>query len=190
MDKEHAQYTIEDILALPEGERAELINGQMFMMASPTAIHQSIIGWLHVKMYSHIEQNKGKCRVFLSPFAVFLKNDNKNYVEPDIFLIRNKEKLDNEGYYGAPDWIIEVISPSSKSMDYYRKTSAYSEAGVREYWIIDPLKEIVIAYDFEHEDAPQLYHFTDKIKANVLEGLTIDFAELKENLKNMQLHKL
>lgn len=160
------------------------------MMASPNVIHQAIIGWLHVKMYSHIEQNKGTCKVFLSPFAVFLRNDGKNYVEPDILLICDQKKLDNEGCHGAPDWVIEVVSPSSKSMDYYRKTSVYSEAGVREYWIVDPLKEIIIVYDFEQEEAPQLYHFSDKIKSKVLEGLTLDFTDLKDTLNNMQLHEL
>lgn len=106
-------------------------------------------------------------------------------MESDILLICDRKKIDNNGCHGAPDWMIEVVSPSSKSMDYYRKTCAYSEAGVCEYWIVDPMKETVIIYDYEHEEAPKPYHFTDKIEVRFLAGLTPDFGELKERLDNL-----
>lgn len=175
-------HTVEEILALPEGERAELIDGEIFMMASPTMTHQDVLGWLFVEIRQYIRNKGGRCKVFLAPFAVFLKNDNKNYVEPDIVVICDRDKLDDQGCHGAPDWAIEVVSPSSKTMDYYRKLEAYRTAGVREYWIVDTARDTVIVYDLEHEDAPRMYRFTDEVKAGILEDLTIDFKELKKYL--------
>lgn len=175
-------HTVEEILALPEGERAELLDGEMFMMAFPELVHQDILGWLYAKIWNHIQDKKEKCKVFLSPFAVFLKNDDKNYVEPDLVVICNRDKLDNQGCHGAPDLAVEIVSPSSKVMDYYRKLEAYRTAGVREYWIVDPVKETVVVYDLAHEEAPIMYHFTDSVKAGIFEELIIDFSELKTYL--------
>lgn len=175
-------HTVEEILALPDGERAELIDGEMFMMATPTLTHQDILIWLNVKMWNYVRDRKGKCKVLPAPFGVFLKNDDKNYVEPDIVVICNRDKLDNQGCHGAPDLAVEIVSPSSKTMDYYRKLEAYSTAGVREYWIIDSMKETVTVYDLEHGEAPIMYHFTDSVKVGIFEELIIDFSELKAYL--------
>ena len=175
-------HTVDEILALPDGERAELLDGEMFMMATPTTAHQRVIGWMFLKIQTYIDSKKGKCIVMLSPFGVFLKNDDKNYVEPDVVVICDRDKLDNKGCHGAPDWAIEVVSPSSKTMDYHRKLEAYRTAGVREYWIIDKKKESVIVYDLEHEEDPAMYRFTDKVKTGIIDGLEIDFEELKNYL--------
>lgn len=177
------EYTIEDILALPEGERAELIDGELFMMASPTMTHQSVLVWLVMEIQQHTKSRKGKCRVIAAPFAVFLKNDNKNYVEPDIVVVCDRDKLDEQGCHGAPDWAVEIVSPSSKVMDYCRKLEAYRTAGVREYWIVDPERETVIVYDLEHGEAPCMYHFTDLVRTGIFEDFTLDFSELKEYLE-------
>lgn len=175
-------HTVEEILALPEGERAELIDGEVFMMASPTMTHQDVLGWLFVEIRQYVRNKGGRCKVFMAPFAVFLKNDNKNYVEPDIVVICDRDKLDDQGCHGAPDWAIEVVSPSSKTMDYYRKLEAYRTAGAREYWIVDVARDTVIVYDLEHEEAPRMYHFADAVKTGIFEDLTIDFKELKAYL--------
>ena len=183
VDDGKREYTVEDILALPEGERAELIDGELFMMASPTMVHQDILGWLFVEIQQYIRNRKGRCKAFLAPFAVFLKNDNKNYVEPDIVVVCDRDKLDEQGCHGAADWAIEIVSPSSKVMDYCRKLEAYRTAGVREYWIVDPERETVIVYDLEHGEAPCMYHFTDSVDAGTFEDFTLNFSELKEYLK-------
>lgn len=176
-------HTIEDILALPEGERAELIDGEMFMMATPTRRHQKIVGWLHTMIFNHIMRKGGKCEVDLSPFAVFLKNDRWNYVEPDVIVICDREKLDDMGCHGAPDWVLEVVSSSSIAMDYQRKLEAYRSAGVREYWIIDPMKETVTVYDFESgRTEPEVYRFTESVKPGTLKDLELDFGKLSEYL--------
>lgn len=175
-------YTVEDILALPDGERAELIDGEMFMMATPTWTHQNMVGWLYFEIVQYIRSKKGKCKVCLSPFGVFLKNDNKNYVEPDISIVCDKNKLDEKGCHGAPDWVLEVVSPSSNSIDYQKKYISYKESGVREYWIVDLLKETITLYDFEIGDESKIYSFADSVQAKVIEGLSIDFAKLKKYL--------
>ncbi len=176
-------HTIDDILALPEGERAELLDGEMFMMATPTRRHQKTTGWLYAMIFNHIMERKGKCEVDLSPFAVFLKNDRWNYVEPDVIVVCDRGKLDDKGCHGAPDWAIEVVSPSSIVMDYRRKMEVYRSAGVREYWIVDPGKETVFVFDFEkgHEE-PSVYSFSDKIRSGIVKDLELDFNGLSSYL--------
>ena len=172
-------YTTEDIYALPDGERAELINGQIYMMAPPSRKHQDILSFLHLAIGNHIANNSGECRVYPAPFAVFLFADDSKYLEPDISVICDKSKLNDRGCNGAPDWIIEIVSPGSRAMDYYTKLSLYREAGVREYWIVDPVKQAIFASDMEQAAAPVIYSFADKIKVNIYENLEIDFSRLQ-----------
>lgn len=165
-------YTIEDIYALPEGKRAELIDGRIYYMAPPSWTHQRISSYLHNEIYTHIKSRKGKCEVLAAPFAVFLNKDDANYVEPDISVICDLEKLDEKGCHGAPDWIIEIVSSGSKSMDYFTKLFKYRTAGVREYWIVDPAKELVLAYRFEQETMEQ-YSFGEKVFAGIFDDFSI-----------------
>lgn len=123
-------------------------------------------------------QKKGICEVDIAPFAVFLNEDNRNYVEPDISVICDTEKLSEKGCTGAPDWIIEIVSPGSRKMDYFTKLFKYRTAGVREYWIVDPGKNLILVYNFDTSDSEQ-YTFADTVKAGIYEDLYIDFANLK-----------
>lgn len=170
-------YTIEDIYALPEGQRAELIDGQMYMMATPSRIHQEIVGAIYRKIADYLDIKKGKCKVYVAPFAIFLNADNKNYVEPDISLVCDRDKLDDKGCKGAPDWVAEIVSPASQHMDYMTKLFKYRTAGVREYWIIDKGKNRILVYNFE-QDTMQDYTFSDIVKAGIYEDLEIDFSKL------------
>lgn len=170
-------YTIEDIYALPEGERAELIDGQIYYMSPPDTRHQRISTRLVSAIGRYIGEHKGKCEVFAAPFAVYLDEKTNTYVEPDVSVICDPDKLDDRGCKGAPDWIIEIVSPASRRMDYYTKLFKYRTAGVREYWIVDPLKEQILVYDFENEDTEQ-YTFQDSIKVGIYEDLRIDFAKM------------
>ncbi len=119
----------------------------------------------------------------LAPLAVFLNKDNKNYVEPDISVICDKSKLTIHGCVGSPDWIIEIVSPSSRQMDYFTKLFKYRSAEVREYWIVDPLKNRIIVYQFETGIITE-YSFSDSIKVGIYNDLTIDFAEISELLES------
>ncbi len=172
-------YTIADIEALPEGERAELIDGELFRMDAPMTIHQDILVNLMFEIKIYIRKNKGKCRLYPAPFAVRIKKDNRNYVEPDISVICDRDKLDEKGCHGAPDWTIEIVSPSSKTMDYEQKVKLYREAGVREYWIVDAETEAVTVYDFEHDKEPVRYSFSDRIKAGIFEDLYLQLSEME-----------
>lgn len=165
-------YTIEDIYALPEGERAELIDGQIFYLATPSTRHQRIVSKLNQKIANYIDVHGGDCEIFPSPFAVFLNNDDINYVEPDISVICDQSKLTDKGCHGAPDWIIEIVSPSSKQMDYYKKLFKYRTAGVREYWVVDPERQFVTVYNFEKETMDQ-YSFGEDVPAGIYEDFTI-----------------
>ena len=176
-------YTTDDIYALPDGERAELIDGQIYMMGTPSRIHQKLVGQLSRIIGNYIESNHGSCEIYPAPFAVFIKKDDKNYVEPDISVICDKNKLSDRGCEGAPDFIIEIVSPSSRRMDYYKKCALYAESGVREYWIVDPKRETVLCYFFEGEDYPQMYTFDDIIPVMIYDGkLEINFADIKDRL--------
>lgn len=177
---EKREYTVEDIMALPDGQRAELFDGEMIMMATPTTTHQTIIGELYMEIAGYIKKNKEKCKVLFAPFGVFIKKDNKNYLEPDIVVICDENKLDNKGCHGAPDWVIEVVSPSSRGLDYERKMAIYSETGVREYWIVDSEKQVIIVYHLEKTKIPFMYRFGDKVKVSIYKDLEIDSAILKE----------
>ena len=168
-------YTLEDIFALPEGERAELLEGELYMMAPPSTGHQRLVHFFDKKIGNYIEAHHGKCEVFPAPFGVFLKDEKGNdaYVEPDISVVCAPEKLDNKGCHGAPDWVIEIVSPSSKRMDYLRKMNLYLMAGVREYWIVDPIRESVIVYRQDDDGVPVLHKFGEKIQVGIYEELDI-----------------
>ena len=106
-------------------------------------------------------------------FAVFLNQDDLNYVEPDLSIICDRSKLDEKGCHSAPDWVIEVVSPSSKSRDYMEKLFKYHTAGVRKYWIVDPEKQRVMVYWFEH-DVVEQYDFGTDIPVGIYEGFHIN----------------
>lgn len=170
--KKEEIYTIDDIYALPDGERAELIDGQIYYMVPPSWAHQKISRKLHQLISNYIDSNQGKCEVLAAPFAIFLNEDDINYVEPDISVICDLSKLDEKGCHGAPDWIIEIVSPSSKPRDYMTKLFKYRTAGIREYWIVDPEKQMVMVYGFE-KDTVEQYDFEENIPVGIYEGFSI-----------------
>ena len=171
-------YTIKDIYNLPEGTRAELIDGQIYYMAPPNRIHQEIAGTLYRKIANYIESKEGSCKVYIAPFAVFLNENDTNYVEPDISVICDKNKLTDKGCTGAPDWIIEIVSPGSRRMDYSIKLFKYRSAGVREYWIVDPAKNRIMIWNFETDNTDD-FTFSDQVKAGIYSDLVIDFSQIQ-----------
>ena len=170
-------YTIDYIYQLPDGERAELIDGHIYYMAPPNSSHQHLVSELVYQINDYIKKNNGTCKVFPAPFAVFLNEDDKTYVEPDVCVICDNNKINEKGCMGAPDWIIEIVSPSSIKMDYMIKLFKYKNAGVKEYWIIDKLKDRITVYDFEHNELNE-YSCSDCVKTKVYDGLIITFSEI------------
>ena len=147
-------YTSEDYWNLPDGNRAELINGKLYNMAPPGRVHQELIAQLTKIIGNYIDANRGECKIYPSPFAVNLDADDKNWVEPDI------------------------VSPSSRKMDYSTKNAIYSDTGVREYWIIDPEKMRTTVYYYEEDAAPALYPFDIPIAFHIYPDLQITIDEI------------
>ena len=182
--KEH--YTFADILAWEGNERVEIINGEIFLMASPFRVHQEISGELFRQLANLLEGKK--CRVYAAPFAVRLfEKDGDNpedvdtMVEPDITVVCDKDKLDKHGCKGAPDMVIEILSPSTRRHDRLVKLGLYQQAGVREYWIVDPENKSVQVFLQDgssflkiHED----YGREDIAKVNVLDGCFIELSKV------------
>lgn len=170
-------YTIDYIYRLPEGTRAELIDGQIYYMAPPSRTHQRILNFVNTEINLFIRSHKGSCEVYPAPFAVFLNKDDINYIEPDISVICDPAKLDDKGCHGAPDWIIEIVSPGNPEHDYFTKLYKYRLAGVREYWIVDPRTKTITVYFFEGDIWAKSYTFSDAVPANIYDDLTIDFSQ-------------
>ncbi len=137
-----------------------------------TREHQKISRKLHQAIENYIDNNNGECEALVAPFAVFLNEDDRNYVEPDISVICDLSKLDSKGCHGAPDWIIEIVSPGGKSRDSMTKLFKYRTAGVREYWIVDSEKQMVTVYAFE-KDTVEQYDFGEEVPVGIYDGFTM-----------------
>jgi Uma2 family endonuclease len=169
-------YQEKDWELLSEQTRAEIVNHQLYMMAAPGRKHQSIVGSLFYQIKDHIIRKKGNCEVCLAPFDVKLFPDDATHVQPDISIICDEKKLTDWGCQGAPDWVIEVLSPSNKDYDCVIKMMQYQKSGVREYWIVDPEEEKVYVYNFEDREKSAVHEFAGEIASGVLEGLTLTLS--------------
>lgn len=176
------KYTVEDYWNWPKNERIELIDGVIYVMSSPTALHQDVVMEIYVRLRDHIRKKGGTCHAFVSPIGVQLDCDEKTMVQPDVLLLCDRDKLKRRVIYGAPDFVAEVLSPSTRRKDLLIKSRKYQNAGVREYWMIDPEKQQVMVYDFENDCDVAIYGFTDKISMRIFDGeLVIDMAEIEES---------
>lgn len=174
---EKEEYTVDDIMALPEDVRAELIDGVIYEMATPSYRHQKIVIELACSFKNYVDSNHGTCEVLVAPFGVFI-NDGKNFLEPDIVIICDKNKISERGCEGAPDLVVEITSESTKKRDYGLKLIKYRTAGVREYWIVNPIMNVVMVYNFEDENETDQYTFSDQIATHILEGYTVRMNEI------------
>ncbi|MCR5227050.1 MAG: Uma2 family endonuclease [Eubacterium sp.] len=182
--KKNGEYTIYDYEKLPEDLRAELIDGSLYKMEAPSNIHQTIILELAMQLKNSIKKRKGSCKVFISPSDVELSEDEPTIVQPDLYIVCNKDmSKDSKRTHGAPDFIAEVISMSTRIKDKRLKHYKYANAGVREYWIIDPFHESVTTYNFEDDDMVSIYTFDDSIPLAIYNGvIKVDFSEIKDEL--------
>lgn len=172
-------YTISDYYNTSENEHMELIDGQLYAMSAPSRIHQRMLMKLCGIIDSYITDKNGSCHVYPAPFAVELKEENSRdtIVEPDISVICDMDKLTDKGCKGAPDWIIEIASPSNSKRDYVTKLALYADSGVREYWIVDLQQKRILVYHFEVDAVVNIYTFHDSVKAGIYEDLYIDFSK-------------
>lgn len=173
------EYSGSDLEQLEEGVRAELIKGQLYMLAAPSRMHQFLVSKLVTRINNHIEKNKGGCHVYTSPFDVRLFGNDNTVVQPDILVVCNKDILSDRGCEAAPDWLIEVVSSSNSKHDYVTKLLQYQKAGVREYWIIDPFQRMVYVYNFENPKLTDSYTYDDSISSSVLTGFEVGLNEIE-----------
>ncbi len=181
VNKKQGEYTIEDYFALPDGDRKELIDGVFYDMATPLTVHQDIVGYMHLEIGNFIRKNKGKCKVFVAPSAVRLDCDKKTMVEPDIYIVCDKDKIKRFGNYGAPDFVLEVLSDSTRKKDLGIKVYKYINAGVRELWYIDVKTRKLLTY-FEGDDyMPTVHPLEGMLGLSIYDGkLQINLAEIGE----------
>lgn len=184
--KRQGEYTIEDYFAIPDEIRVELIDGVIYDMAAPTFDHQGITGEIYRQIANYIMDNNGECRACISPIDVQLDCDDKTMVQPDVLILCSKEKILKGRVFGAPDFVLEVVSPSTKRKDYFKKLAKYENAGVREYWILDPYKKQLFVFFFESDIYAQTHDLTRPVPVNIYEGkLQIKFDHILRWCENM-----
>lgn len=183
--KNQGEYTVDDYYHLPKDKRFELIDGVLYDMSAPTSAHQLISGYIYAQLFNHIMGKKGACLPMIAPVDVQLDQDNKTMVQPDVLIVCDRDIVIRRCVYGAPDFVVEVLSPSTKNKDRYVKLHKYASAGVREYWMIDPDKKKVVVYHLEDDDAaPEVYGFDQQVPVAVLGGeCVIDFSAMYEYIR-------
>lgn len=181
----HKEYhTLDDYYDLPDTRRAELIDGVFYDMAAPSFEHQEILGMLYMLFWNCIEAHHSDCRVLMAPVDVRLDKDDDTMVQPDLVILCHDYDPRGLCFEGAPDLVVEILSPSSRSLDQLLKLNKYQRAGVREYWIVDPRFRRVTVHRFEDEEyAPEQYPFDARIPIGISGGsCSIDFSRILERL--------
>ena len=179
--KRQGEYDVLDYLAFPQEVRVELIDGTIYEMASPSDVHQLICDEINMRFREYIRKKHGKCITITAPLDVQLDCDEKTMVQPDVSIICDRSKFRNGRVAGAPDLVAEVLSPATQRRDVSLKMGKYMNAGVREYWIVDPVKKRVSVYEFEKDIFPVMYTFEHKVPVGIFDGeCEVDFTEIYE----------
>jgi Uma2 family endonuclease len=188
LPEKNKKYTYADYLTWSEEERWEIINGIPYLQAAPTWQYQAVLLEL-ARQFANYLQDKS-CRVFTAPFDLRIPEANEkdeettNVVQPDIIIICDNSGLKKTGYYGVPELIIEVVSPSTGQKDKIEKFNLYEKAGVKEYWIVEPDEKVVMVFTLEEGryGRPQMYSEEDKVKVSIFDDLVIDLKPVFERI--------
>ncbi len=177
-------YTIEDYYALPDEQRVELIDGVFYDMAAPSCAHQLVLADLLLLFRQCVDDHNSPCEVVCAPCDVRLDLDDFTMVQPDLMVLCKDELIEKRRIEGAPDLVVEILSPSTRKKDQFLKLVKYMNAGVREYWIVDLEKKMVVVHTFEAEDyIPKLYPFMSEIPIHISGGkCSIDFTKVQKRL--------
>ncbi len=175
-EKKQGEYTLEDYYALPDERRVELIDGVIYDMSASTPLHQLIGGEIYSVIRKFIEKKGGSCIPFFAPVDVRLNCDDKTMVQPDVLILCDDAKKTKRYIMGAPDFCLEVISESTRRKDYIKKLQKYTDAGVKEYWIIDHFRKVLLVYHWKDDYAPHMYPLQGKV------GLMLYNNELQMDL--------
>lgn len=186
-DTQHHTYA--DYLAWPEDVRYELIDGIAYAMApAPLRVHQEILGELYRQTGNALEGRS--CRPFIAPFDVRLPRGNEadrdidTVVQPDLVVICDRAKLDERGCRGAPDWVVEILSPATAGHDLIVKRRLYERVGVREYWLVHPVDRVVTVYRLQDGafGAPDIYELKETLAVGILPDVVIDWERALQNV--------
>jgi Uma2 family endonuclease len=188
LPEKNKKYTYADYLTWSEEERWEIINGIPYLQAAPTWQYQAVLLEL-ARQFANYLQDKS-CRVFTAPFDLRIPEANEkdeettNVVQPDIIIICDNSGLKKTGYYGVPELIIEVVSPSTGQKDKIEKFNLYEKAGVKEYWIVEPDEKVVMVFTLEEGryGRPQMYSEEDKVKVSIFDNLVIELKPVFERI--------
>ncbi len=184
-EKHQGEYTLADYYALPDDQRAELIDGVLYDMSAPSTYHQLIAGEVYRQISNFILAHGGSCIPFISPVDVQLDCDEKTMVQPDVAVVCDRDKVIRRCIYGAPDFVLEVISQSTKRKDFTTKLMKYMHAHVREYWLVDPDQRTILVYFFEDDSCcPGIYPLDAEISVHIYGGeLTISLSRIMDWLQ-------
>ena len=173
-------YDIQDYYEIPEGIRVELIDGVIYDMAAPTLVHQFLLTEIATIFKNYIAEHHGNCMPFVAPTDVKPDDDNRTMLQPDFFVVCDRNKLKNMNYVnGAPDFVLEILSSSTRGKDTGIKMRKYKNMGVREYWVVDPEKKQIIVYDFANTTIPRIHDDNSKVPVSIWDGqCEVDFEEM------------
>ena len=182
--KKQGKYTVQNYYDLPDNVRAELIDGVLYFKSSPSYLHQLVLVEIITMLHNFIRKNKGECHVLAAPLDVQIDCDEDSMLQPDILVSCKKERREKWGIYGAPDMVVEITSPSTRTLDTKKKLEKYRDAGVREYWIIDLQKRVILTYFFERDINPYIYNFENNIPVAIFEDKCIvSFEAIAEEME-------
>ena len=177
--KQQGEYTLEDYYAIVDDRRVELIDGVIYDMAAPTFVHQQISGEIYSAIKDYIRSKGGDCLPMFAPVDVRLDCDDRTMVQPDVLILCDKSKICKWGIMGVPDFCLEIVSESTRRKDYIKKLQKYTDAGVKEYWIIDPFRKVLITYCCKDEYLPHVYPLEGKVGVGLYdEELQIDLEHI------------
>ena len=186
LPQENKKYTFADYLSWGEDERIEIINGEAIVaQAAPSPFHQEVIMAISAQIHNYLEGKR--CKVYPAPFAVRVEDDadtpenaSQTVVEPDITIVCDSSKIDDRGCKGAPDMVAEVLSPSTTKRDRFVKLHLYEKAGVKEYWIVDPVEQSVQVFllDGGRFKVAGFYTKEDIAKVHVLDGCFVELSRV------------
>jgi Uma2 family endonuclease len=185
LNEDSFEYSYSDYMKWQFQERVEIIMGKIFPMSAPTTLHQHIIGELFFNIYSFFKYTS--CNVILSPIDVRLPvgkqgNTFKTVVQPDLCVICDKSKIVTQGIIGAPDLVIEILSPSNRQIEMHEKFEAYQASLVREYWIIQPGEQWMLQYVLSENNLFVLHKKHEnlsRLESVIFQGLIVDVAAYK-----------
>jgi len=182
------RYTFADYLTWADDVRRELIDGFIKMMAGTSMRHGRVSNNIALRLNLRLLDTKCGCKVYSAPIDVLLPKDGEtdddkiyNVVQPDIFVVCGEHKCDANAYLGAPDMIVEILSPSNRKKDLFDKFYLYQNSGVREYWIADPEVKTITVYlmqqDGEYDDG-KAYATGEKVPVHIFNGHQIDINDI------------